>query len=124
MTRVEDHGVSEPAHDVKRAEIDHEITIAERGAPFRQVDFGGAGCRCFVDERAHVLIRKMLQEPRVSAVIPGVNVPEQLEENVKGSYERGKPLDAKDKEALRQCTENYHACLTPEYHWLRQWETV
>jgi predicted aldo/keto reductase-like oxidoreductase len=77
-----------------------------------------------VDERAHVLIRKMLQEPRVSAVIPGVNIPEQLEENVKGSYERGKPLDAKDKEALRQCTENYHACLTPEYHWLRQWETV
>lgn len=77
-----------------------------------------------VDSRAPTLLKKMLQEPRLSAVIPGVNTPDQLAENVKGSYERDRPLDENDAETLRQCTENYYANLTPEYHWLRQWETV
>ncbi len=77
-----------------------------------------------IDKRAPVLLKEMLKESRLSAVIPGVNTTDQLEENIKGSYQRDKPTDAKDKEALRQCTENYHANLTPEYQWLRQWETV
>ncbi len=41
----------------------------------------------------------MLQEPRITAVIPGVNIPEQLEENVKGSYERDKPKTPDDERA-------------------------
>jgi predicted aldo/keto reductase-like oxidoreductase len=80
-----------------------------------------------VDKNAHVLIKKMLQEPRISAVIPGVNTTEQLEENVKGSYERDKAtagLTFKEKEAVRRSTENYHANLTREYQWLRNWEVV
>jgi len=77
-----------------------------------------------VDKRAHVLVREMLTEKRLSAVIPGVNIPGQLEENVKGSYERGKTPTAADKAAIRQCTENYYAHITPEYKWLHQWETV
>lgn len=77
-----------------------------------------------VDKRAHVLVKEMLQEKRLSAVIPGVNIPEQLDENVKGSYERDKPKTPQDKEALRQCERNYYAHLTPDYRWLRQWETV
>jgi len=77
-----------------------------------------------VDKRAHVLVREMLTEKRLTAVIPGVNIPEQLEENVKGSYERGKKATDADKTAIRQCTENYYAHITPEYKWLHQWETV
>ena len=77
-----------------------------------------------VDTNAHVLIRKMLREHRISAVIPGVNTTEQLEENVKGSYERDKTMTAKDKDVIRRCTQNYYANLTPEYQWLREWETV
>ena len=77
-----------------------------------------------VDKNAHILVKRMLQESRITAVIPGVNTTEQLEENVKGSYERGKPLTAKEKDAIGQCTENYHANLTREYQWLRNWETV
>ena len=77
-----------------------------------------------VDKKAHILVKKMLREPRISAVIPGVNTTEQLEENVKGSYEGDKQLTLKEKEAVRQCTENYHANLTQEYQWLRNWETV
>ena len=77
-----------------------------------------------VDKRAHVLIKEMLREKRISAVIPGVNIPEQLEENVRGSYEREKPTTPQDSEALRQCTKNFYANLTPDYSWLRHWETV
>ena len=66
----------------------------------------------------------MLQEPRISAVIPGVNIPEQLEQNIKGSYERDHPRTAADVEILEQCRLNYLAHLTPGYHWLRDWETV
>ena len=77
-----------------------------------------------VDPRAHVLIKEMLQEPRISAVIPGVTMPEHLEENVKGSYERDKPKTAEDEKALRECRENFYAYLTPDYQWLRLWETV
>jgi len=77
-----------------------------------------------VDKRAHILVREMLAEKRLSAIIPGVNIPEQLEENVKGSYERGKTATKADKTAIRECTENYYAHITPEYKWLHQWETV
>ena len=77
-----------------------------------------------VDPRAHVLVKEMLGETRLSAVIPGVNIPEQLDENVKGSYERETPKTPQDEAALRECTRNYHACLTPDYAWLRHWERV
>lgn len=77
-----------------------------------------------IDKRAHILVREMLAEKRLSAIIPGVNIPEQLEENVKGSYERGKTATKADKTAIRRCTENYYAHITPEYRWLHQWETV
>ena len=77
-----------------------------------------------IDERAHVLVKEMLAEKRLSAVIPGVNIADQLNENVKGSYERDKPKTAADEAALRECTANYYAHLTPDYQWLRQWETV
>jgi aryl-alcohol dehydrogenase-like predicted oxidoreductase len=77
-----------------------------------------------VDQRAHVLVKEMLQEPRISAVIPGVNIPEQLEENVKGSYQKQQPKTPQEEDALRQCTRNYYAHLTPEYRWLHKWERV
>ena len=67
----------------------------------------------------------MLQEKRLSAVIPGVNIPEQLDENVKGSYEKDKPKTPEDEAGiLRECRENFYANLTPDYQWLRRWEVV
>lgn len=77
-----------------------------------------------VDKRAAALVKQMLQEPRLSAVIPGVNTPEQLEINVLGSYERDKPQTAEEEQAVRECTRNYYAHLTPEYRWLHKWEQV
>ena len=77
-----------------------------------------------VDERAHVLVKEMLREPRVSAVIPGVNVHEQLQENVRGSYERDVPPTEADRQALRECTESFYANLPPHYEWLHAWRHV
>ncbi len=55
---------------------------------------------------------------------PGVTAPEQLDQNVKASYERDKPLTDKDKQALRECTESFHAHLPAHYQWLHEWKTV
>ena len=41
-----------------------------------------------VDRRAASLVKEMLQEQRISAIIPGVNTPEQLDVNVEGAYEK------------------------------------
>lgn len=77
-----------------------------------------------VDENARVLIKEMLQEKRLSAVIPGVNTAEQLESNVRGSYERDVPKTAQDDALIEEYRRQFYANLTPHYQWLRQWETV
>jgi len=77
-----------------------------------------------VDPNAAVLIRKMLAEPRITAVIPGVNTPEQLQVNVMGSYDRDKPLTAQEMQLLDRYAHNYRTHLTPAYQWLRNWEVV
>jgi hypothetical protein len=77
-----------------------------------------------VDPRAHVLLAEMLRERRVSAVIPGVNYPEQLDENIRASYEKASARSEEDERALASCRENFYANLTPGYQWLRQWEKV
>ena len=76
------------------------------------------------DKRAASLVKNMLQEKRLSAVIPGVNTPEQLEINVQGSYDREKPMTPEDDQAISECTRNYYANLTPDYRWLHKWEIV
>lgn len=77
-----------------------------------------------VDTRASSLLKAMLAEKRISAVIPGVTAAEQLDENVKASYDRDMPLTEKDKQALRECTESFHAHLPARYQWLHEWKTV
>ncbi len=77
-----------------------------------------------IDKRAAALVKHMLQEKRLSAIIPGVNIPEQLEVNTRGAYEKNAPTTTEDKQALYECTRNYYAHLTPEYRWLHKWETV
>jgi len=77
-----------------------------------------------VDPRATSLLKAMLAEKRVSAIIPGVAVPEQLDANVRASYERDQPLTEKDKQALLECTENFHAHLPAHYQWLHRWKMV
>ncbi len=75
-----------------------------------------------VDRRAASLVKQMLGEKRLSSIIPGVNIPEQLEINVQGVYDKDKPLTPEDETAFRECKENYYAHITPEYRWLHGWE--
>jgi predicted aldo/keto reductase-like oxidoreductase len=77
-----------------------------------------------VDRRAAVLVKQMLQEKRISAIIPGVNTPEQLVVNVEGAYEKDRPTTPEDDQAFRECRQNYYANLTPDYRWLHRWERV
>jgi len=77
-----------------------------------------------LDARAHVLLKAMLADPRIAAIIPGVNDPEQLAENVKGSYDRDRPLSDSDRRAIDECEANFHAHVTPAYEWLYLWKTV
>jgi len=77
-----------------------------------------------VDRRAASLVKEMLREKRLSAIIPGVNIPEQLEVNVQGAYDKDKPKTPEDEKALLECKKNYYANLTPDYRWLHRWQRV
>lgn len=77
-----------------------------------------------IDPRATSLLKAMLAEKRVASLIPGVAVPEQLDANVQASYERDRPLSDRDKQALRECTDNFHANLPGRYQWLHRWKVV
>jgi aryl-alcohol dehydrogenase-like predicted oxidoreductase len=78
----------------------------------------------FTDKRAHAMVKEMLKEKRLSAVIPGIGRAEHLDENVRGSYERDVPATPDDKKALREFERNFYANLPPHYQWLHQWTTV
>jgi len=80
--------------------------------------------RPIADGRAHVLLKKTLQEKRLAAIIPGVNVPEHLDENVKACCQRDVRESEEEDQAIRQCRANFYANLTPQYEWLRKWEVV
>ena len=80
--------------------------------------------KVFTDKRGRIMIKAMLKEPRLSAVIPGIGAREHLDENVRGSYDRNEPDTAANKAALEECRRNFYAHLAPEYRWLREWETV
>jgi uncharacterized protein len=77
-----------------------------------------------VDDRAPSLLKPILQEQRIAAVIPGVANPDQLTANVAASYDRARPLEDKDRQALRECTQSFHAHLPAHYQWLHEWKTV
>jgi aryl-alcohol dehydrogenase-like predicted oxidoreductase len=80
-----------------------------------------------VDTRSTSLLKTMLREQRITAVIPGVQLPEQLEQNVKASYTRNEPLTEADHQAWRECLEGYRQQLQgsyANYGWLHQWEVV
>ena len=77
-----------------------------------------------VDPRGHVLLKKMLAQRRISAIIPGVGVPEQLDENIKASQACEGPNAEQEGRAIRQCMADFYANLAPEYAWLRRWGAV
>lgn len=74
-----------------------------------------------LDANAAVMLKKVLENKAISCTIPGVNQPEQLEANVKASYERHAALTPAEHEWLAHYEQNVRTHLTPDYAWLHDW---
>jgi len=72
------------------------------------------------DPRAYAVLKKILQSP-ISCVIPGVQTPDQLDINVKASYERGSALSPREREWLAGYEEAFYRHMVPQYRWLTDW---
>ncbi len=77
-----------------------------------------------VDPNAAAVLKKVLTDPHVSCVIPGVQRPEQLEVNVRASYERRAGISPQERQWLAHYEAMFHRHMVPEYEWLRGWVHV
>jgi aryl-alcohol dehydrogenase-like predicted oxidoreductase len=75
------------------------------------------------DRRARLAIRYILGNPAMTAPIPGLISPHQVDNVVKAVQER-RELDTNEKVELEQATQDMWASLPPHYDWLREWEYV
>ena len=75
------------------------------------------------DRRARLAIRHILNNPAVTAPIPGLISIHQVDNMVQALKERRK-LDLPEKAELKSATDEMWARLPQGYQWLRQWEYV
>ncbi len=73
------------------------------------------------DPNAAVVLKKILADRAISCVIPGAQTPEQLEVNVKASYDRRTALTPQEQQQLAHYEAMLHRHMVPEYAWLRDW---
>jgi len=74
-------------------------------------------------EAARLALRYILCNPAITAPIPGMIVPEQVDNAALAVAER-RELDAQEQATLRRANDRAWASLTPEYRWLKDWEYV
>jgi aryl-alcohol dehydrogenase-like predicted oxidoreductase len=75
------------------------------------------------DRRARMAIRYILGNPAITAPIPGLITPHQVDNVAKAIQER-RELDLKEKAELETISKYMWANLSPGYQWLRDWEYV
>lgn len=75
------------------------------------------------DKRARLALRYILSNPAISAPIPGLINTQQVDNVVRAVQERRR-LDLKERAELEHAGRQMWAKLTPDYHWLRDWEYV
>jgi len=75
------------------------------------------------DKRARLTIRYILQNPAVTAPIPGLINTHQVANVAKAVQER-RTLDKEEKAMLDQANEELLARLPADYQWLRDWDYV
>jgi aryl-alcohol dehydrogenase-like predicted oxidoreductase len=75
------------------------------------------------DRRARLAIRYILCNPAITAPIPGLISPHQVDNMAKAVRER-RQLDLAEKAELEQATEQMWANLPANYQWLKDWEYV
>jgi predicted aldo/keto reductase-like oxidoreductase len=72
---------------------------------------------------ARLAIRYILCNPAITAPIPGMIVPEQVD-NVALAVKERRELDLNEQAQLQRANERAWANLSPEYQWLKDWEYV
>jgi aryl-alcohol dehydrogenase-like predicted oxidoreductase len=72
---------------------------------------------------ARMALRYILGNPAVTAPIPGLISPAQVDNAVRAVKER-RQLDLAEQAELRQASERAWACLPGNYQWLKDWEYV
>ncbi len=72
---------------------------------------------------ARLTIRAILTNPVITAPIPGMITPQQVD-NVAMAVLQRRALDVKEQAELDAATERAFANLPPHYHWLKDWEYV
>jgi predicted aldo/keto reductase-like oxidoreductase len=75
------------------------------------------------DRRARMAIRYILGNPAITAPIPGMITPHQVDNVVKAVQER-RELDVEERAELQRLGEEMWARLPKDYQWLKQWEYV
>ena len=75
------------------------------------------------DRRARLAIRYILGNPAITAPIPGMVSPHQVD-NVALAVQERRKLDAKEKAELDAAGERMWANLRPDHKWLKDWEYV
>jgi len=75
------------------------------------------------DRRARLAIRNILCNPIITAPIPGLISPRQVDNMAKAVKER-RELDAGEKAELSRAAEHMWANLPSSYQWLKNWEYV
>lgn len=74
---------------------------------------------------ARMTIRYILSNPMMTAPIPGLISPAQVDNLAQAIKERkAQDLTPAEQAELRQATQDMWANLTPEYQWLKNWEYV
>jgi predicted aldo/keto reductase-like oxidoreductase len=75
------------------------------------------------DRRARLTIRYILGNPAITAPIPGLISIKQVDNMVLALKER-RQLDLAEQKELRDIAREMWTKLTPDYHWLKDWEYV
>ncbi len=85
--------------------------------------FGGSKDAKENNERARLIIRYILGNPAITAPIPGLATPEEVDNMALAVMER-RELDLAEVRKLDRLNEEMWANLPPNYQWLKEWEYV
>ncbi len=86
--------------------------------------FHGAADAEEKSRRARMTLRYILGNPAITAPIPGLAIPEEVENAALAVKEMKKQLSYSETKELMDVTENMYANLTPQYEWLKDWQYV
>ncbi len=86
--------------------------------------FHGAANAEEKSRRARMTLRYILGNPAITAPIPGLAIPEEVDNAALAVKEMKKQLSYSETKELMDATENMYANLTPQYEWLKDWQYV